>query len=108
MKKNLIMAAFALVVLGSAGVASQPTYGIETKSQSESIKTYEMRQETNQRIENEREKLKKARDMAQTKKDRVLNNKQQVCKKRETNIKQLLTRVSTRATNHIAVFNKIT
>lgn len=126
MKKYLTNSLLALAILLGTGVAvAQPAYGrdgsddtmaeateTETEhatstasgSSSSGSLTEAQRQERATRIENEREKLVEAKKKAESK---VLNAKQKVCTNRETEIKNVLTQVSTRATNHIAVLNKI-
>ncbi len=127
MKKNIIIAPLTVMTLLGAGVLVQPVYGHEghdgsvsttretetdvtpTESSNDANKqSFGQNKQREQRIADQRQKMVKAREEAKSKKEvRVLNDKQKTCQNRETAIKAALARISTRATNHIAVFNKI-
>jgi hypothetical protein len=123
MKKNIIIAPLALMMVLGVGVLAQPAYGrggddttVEREMENEqsetsnsgSLQNFEQNKEREQRIADQREKMIKARDEAKASKEtRVLNAKQKTCQSREAEIKAVLVKISTRASNHIAVFNKI-
>lgn len=118
MKKKTLIASLAFMTVIGAGAFAHPTYGmgdddttqeteVQTNTSDGSLQTFEQNRERQQRIEQEREKLLKAREAKQNGENRIRNNKQKVCENRQAEIKALLMKISTRATNHIAVFTKI-